>query len=341
LRAGSEEDSSAALRPLDAVRGDLATLRAGTAGPGEVREAVLETAEAVERSLRLLLRDHPHAALPIRLRSLSPEELRLDEVLAELRQLDRITMEVAAAVHDLFEVRHRLRQEGERPTGRDAVLAVRVAEGLERDLLDVNVTEVVPEDAALNPDETWVHPVPPPSVQRSRSRPLAWAALAALALLVALAFWLRPQPQTGELEQGIALFRTGAYADAAAHFFRYAEANPDDVTPRLYLARIHRRMGRTDLAVEELRRALQMAPNDPGVHQELGFLLLDTGRRDEAIQRFRNAIELDAQAPAGWIGLVRALRESGRPAEAERAIAAAPPEVRALLGEAAAGTPRP
>src|SRR5690606_35904894 len=91
-----------------------------------------QVAAAVEMSLRRLLRDHPGAALQVRLRALAPDELRADEVLAELRQHDQISIELAAAVHELLEVRQRLR-DGSALTPHDATLAYHVADRLEHE----------------------------------------------------------------------------------------------------------------------------------------------------------------------------------------------------------------
>jgi Flp pilus assembly protein TadD len=133
------------------------------------------------------------------------------------------------------------------------------------------------------------------------------------------------------MDQGLTLFGEGQYEEAAQHFWRFSQANPDDATPHLYLARIHRRTGNTELAAEAIRQAELLAPEDAAVHRELGFLLLDRGQPNVAVDRFRHAVELDEQSSEGWVGLVRALREAGRGAEATAAIGAAPAEVRALL----------
>ena len=57
----------------------------------------------------------------------------------------------------------------------------------------------------------------------------------------------------------IALFRSGEYAEAVSHFYRYAQANPEDPLPHLYMARSHRRLKRYDLAAPELSAAMRLA----------------------------------------------------------------------------------
>jgi Flp pilus assembly protein TadD len=151
--------------------------------------------------------------------------------------------------------------------------------------------------------------------------------------------WWFGSRRDNDLEAGVERFRSGQLTEAVPYFRRYAQANPDDATPRLYLARIHRRARRFREAAEELQHAQRAAPNDPAVHRELGFLFLDTGRPAPAVARFRSSIQLEPSASDGWVGLVRALRAAGQPAAAEQVIMRAPPEVRALLGDQLPITP--
>lgn len=340
-------DQASSLRPLRSVDDAVATLRAGTPDEAGTRRAVLRVTAAVERSLRHLLRDDERAPVPVRLRALAREELGTDELLSELRRHDRIPVELAASVHGLLEARRRL-EEGSALTPQDAPLALRVAERLEEVILRAPARELPPrpDDATLPAREPWEIPeeLDEPPVSRAATGP-RWAWLAGAGFLVAIllvALFLSADRGGGAgLDQGIALFRSGAYADAAAHFWRYAEANPDDPVPHLYLARIHRRMGRPQLAADELQKAIALAPEDADVQTELGFLLLDTGRAEVAVERFQAALRLDPEAAGGWIGLVRALREAGRPEEAERALAEAPAEVREMLSRGPAAAPGP
>lgn len=352
METGTHEDPESVLRPLRNVAGAVTALRSPSLPAEEARGAIVQVAAAVESSLRRLLRDLPAAALQVRLRALAPDELGADEVLAELRQHDRISMELAAAVHDLFEARQRLRG-GTAPSAPDAELAYRVADRLEHEVVSPRPVPrtVPPVDATMAMDETIMAPPPP----RRPLSPFAdiprrwlWAGGGLLALLVVgLGIWLATPRDTSQLQQGITLFRSGAYEDAASYFYRYSQANPDDATPHLYLARIHRRTRRVDLARDALAKALDLAPEDAGVHTELGWLLLDTGHPAPAVDRFRKAVELGPESEMAWAGLVRALRESGRGDAADRALGLAPPAIRQRLsrpgpaapGAAAAGAP--
>jgi tetratricopeptide (TPR) repeat protein len=318
--------SESALRALRSAREEVEALRRGGAPPAEARGYVLRVANAVDRALRRLLRDDEAADLSIRLKALAPDELRSDAVLAELRRNERLPMRVAAAVHELLDTRVRL-ERGGTPDPDDAARAVHVTDALERAIRGADLHAPPPREVV----DDEVHEVP--AAREWRSSPIVPLAAGAGALLltVVLLVWVLGGRGPDHMEQGIALFRTGAYSEAAHHFWRHAQDNPGDATPHLYLARIHRRMDRPELAAEAIREAQQRAPDDPAVHRELGFLLLDTGRADVAVERFRQAIDLEPDSSEGWVGLVRALRESGRGAEVDRVIEQAPAEVRALL----------
>ena len=336
METGTNDDREAALRPLRTIGGVIASLRLGDLAGDEERSAVTQVASAVESSLRRLLRDQPDIALPVRLRALAPDELGSDEVLAELRQHDRISIELAASVHDLFEVRRRIKEGGAVSPG-DGELAYRVASRLEQEA--ITPPPRTPTATSIPVDETVFLPVDSTGASGSRGFKLnPFVALGAVLLLAAIGLGIWALTRGGaeeEMAQGITLFRSGSYADAAAHFYRYAQENPDDATPHLYLARIHRLMDRNDLAVPEIRAALELAPQDPLAHTELGLLLTDAGRFDEAVVRFREAIRLDPEAPTAWAGLVRALRAAGAPESADSVLARAPAVVRASLASQA------
>lgn len=319
-----------ALRALEAAKDRLASLEPGPVDGSAQRRALLEASDAVESSIRRWLRDSEEIPIPLRLKAQSHEELRDDAVLAELRQHNLLSMEAAASIHEVFELRRRLGA-GSAPEPEDERLARRAIHRLEMELR--SPPPPARPTSPNNPpsEETVVHTVPSPE-QPDRRRWLAGAALTALVLLLvvvaAVAMSRREDPS---LAEGIALFRSGAYADAASRFWRYSEANPEDATPHLYLARIHRRLGRLDLAADEVRIALQLAPADADVQTEIGFLLLERGQYDVAVERFRSAVGADPEAASAWIGLVRALRADGRDDAADLVLARAPQRVRDLF----------
>ncbi len=338
-------DRESTLRPLRACGDEIALLRGGTGGEGMQAAAVVRLAGAVETTLRRLLRDDPTAPVDLRLRALSPDDLPTDGLLAELRQRDRVPLELAAGVHELKSVEKRIR-EGMPPSPRDAQLASTVAEGLERHILSLPAATplrdpvVQDEETRFSPEsqaDVPAHPVPP----SRRPRLALGATLAALlVVLVAGALWWRGRAG-GDLARGQAAFSRGDVAAAEVLFRRHADAHPGDVESRLHLAQIQRGSGRQEDALRSLREALAASPSDPRLHVELGNLLLDARRNPEAAERFRTAVGLDPQSERAWVGLVRALRASGRPDAAERVLLTAPREVRAVLTRAPSTAPTP
>ena len=340
--------------PLDTLRAAARKIATtDSAAPSDaLRSEVLRAVDAAEAVLRRILRDDPQAPLELRLRALAADELPPDDLVAELRQRDRISIELAAGFHELLALRRRLLGGGD-PTPRDAELTARVAERLEGEVrtmesMSPNVAELEPpprsaellQEAAASDDPAGIHPVPLPARGRGKIPPwLAVTVLLALALALLLGFWWGADRDGEGIEEGVALFRTGNTDAAAEHFRRFAAEHPDDPTPRLYLARLARREGRYAAAQQELREALRLAPEDAGLHSELGYLLLDTERPEAATERFRTAIVLDSTVVEGWIGLVRALRDSDQRSAAERVLARAPAPVRARL-ERSPSSPR-
>lgn len=339
-------------RALRAARDAVWALRSGTGDAQATGAAMVAVADAFEAVLRRRLRDDEAAPLEIRLSALAPDEIDTPAVIAELRARDRISLETAAGVHELLNVRRRIAAGGA-PAARDVELATELGERIEREMARLPQPAATPR--AMD-DVTLADPAPRPAGRvgapaqaddadegspppERRSPAWVWGAgVAALGLLL-LAMWAVSGSRDRALQEGIVLFRSGAYAEAEPHFRRYAEANPRDVTAQLYLARSYRRMRQFDRAADALRAALAVAPDDAGLQREVGFLLLDTGRPELAVERFRGAVSAEPESADGWLGLVRALRESGRPDAAARVAARAPAEVQTLLGAVPSAAP--
>jgi Flp pilus assembly protein TadD len=76
----------------------------------------------------------------------------------------------------------------------------------------------------------------------------------------------------------------------------YARAKTEQI---VHLAQLLMQMDDLPAATSEYRRAVLIAPRDPGLHNNLGSLLLRQGHRSEAAEEFRAAIQCDPQwAPA-------------------------------------------
>jgi TolB-like protein len=110
----------------------------------------------------------------------------------------------------------------------------------------------------------------------------------------------------------------GRDADALALFRQALEHDPLNLLARRYLARSLYFAGRLAEAEAEMRQVLDTNPAQPGVHYDLGRILLAKGQIDAAAAAF------EAETDAGWkrIGLPLSYQAQHRSAEADAAFAA-------------------
>lgn len=66
------------------------------------------------------------------------------------------------------------------------------------------------------------------------------------------------------------------------------------------------------MAADVLNKALEIYPNLPSAHTNLGLVLARLGRSDESIEHLRTAIALDASRSAPWVNLASSFQSSGR-----------------------------
>jgi tetratricopeptide (TPR) repeat protein len=311
-------DALRVLRPLEEERAAierLATYRA----EAELADALLRVRAAVEQSLRLLLRADPGAPEAARLTAMAPELLPTGELIATLRRLDRISLELAGRFHALAEAVARASAGQARAGDADTALAV-VRQ------LTLEVTGAAAAVDAVDAASPVAEAAAPP---RHRV-PVRTLLLAGLLLLLGGAVWWGLGREAGPAEQGVAAFRAGQMARAESLFLAASRAHDRDAGLLLYLGRIYRRERRYEEAANALRRAVEMAPADPDVRRELGWLFLELGRPEPAAEQFRRAQELAPAEASGWIGLIRSFRAAGSP-EADEWLARAPAEVRAAM----------
>lgn len=156
-----------------------------------------------------------------------------------------------------------------------------------------------------------------------------------------------------------------AVTEAEDAYRRASAADARSAEPHLGLGRLYAQAGRTADALAALRRAHELAPNDPDVdyelgrlssgqaalthlreaaqnrpswalaHEALGEALLDAGHHAEAVTALRRALELDSHRTSARSALGRALMAAGQMDEAEEAIRAA---IEAVPNDASAVT---
>ncbi|HUF50679.1 MAG TPA: tetratricopeptide repeat protein [Longimicrobiales bacterium] len=303
--------------------------------PAVLTEALRATWHAVDRSLRTLLRSDASAPDSIRMTAMSPEQMPADAVLQELRRRDLVSLELAGRVHELRQALARAEAGAARATDADNA----------RDLVRC-VNEDVHSSArrAMHAQESAVHAevTTSPTGQGAaagrasstagsgrgeRVRPLVLAAAAALVLIAATVAVFLAGGDTA-MDRGIAAFEADRHDEAEPHFRAALEQDADNITARLYLARILRTGERYEEAADVLRDAAARAPDDAAVRRELGYLFLDLNSPRPAAEQFRRAVEIDAADRLNWLGLVDALNRTGDSAAAAEWLSRAPAAAR-------------
>ena len=69
-------------------------------------------------------------------------------------------------------------------------------------------------------------------------------------------------------------------------------------------------------AINEFKIAIQMAPREPGLHEELGNLYWKTGKLDEAQQAYEQELQLDPHSAVAMYRLGSLLCERNQPKKA-------------------------
>lgn len=322
-------DAESAIRKLDDYE-----------NTAELASAVQQTWDAVERTLRQLLRADESAPDWLRMKALSKIELPANELLPALRQKDAVSLEMAGMAHDLEQAA--IRAERGEVRASDADVARRAVQQVRTDVAaaaprlgqqqkqverDRPVRAAAHGAVAGGAVKEPVHSVPKPKGRNwKRILPVPIAAV----LVILLGIWAANRQN--ELDKGIIAFQADRLTAAEQHF-KAAAKGGDATTARLYLARIYRQQDRLPEAAEVLQAAAADSPNDPEVRRELGKLFLDLNRPEQAVEQFRRAQELAPDVTENWIWLIRAMRLAGDP-QAEVVLRQAPPEVQAAMTRA-------
>ena len=94
-------------------------------------------------------------------------------------------------------------------------------------------------------------------------------------------------------EQGVALVKSGKYANAAVEFERAVKLNPDFAVGYNNLGATYNSLARYEDAIVALRRAIQLAPKYAEAHYDLGVAFHNLGRYGEAIEAYERAIHFN------------------------------------------------
>lgn len=157
-----------------------------------------------------------------------------------------------------------------------------------------------------------------------RTRALVGAGVAALAVATNWPMLSRPQMMAiTETNLAVALQQSGQVAEAAAHYGRAIDLQPDYAPAYNNLGVMQRSMGQVDQAIATYQRALALKGSYPDAHYNLANALLEKNRAQEAAEHFRIALASipDSAGAANNLGV--ALANQNRPADAAAAFRAA------------------
>jgi len=94
------------------------------------------------------------------------------------------------------------------------------------------------------------------------------------------------------IDRGVALYRTGHYADARDVFDTYLRRYPDSAAAYLDRGVARVRLGDVSGALADYTRALELTPLDPDIYYNRGNAYVLLGKPAEAIADYSRAIEL-------------------------------------------------
>ncbi len=123
----------------------------------------------------------------------------------------------------------------------------------------------------------------------------------------------RELPQ-GERERLVGLYGAGRHEEMESHSRRLLESYPDSGLVWKILAYALQSQGKE--ALEVLRKARELLPEDADIHNNLGNALRDAGQTEEALASYRRALELRPDYAEAYYNLGNALEGMGRYGEA-------------------------
>ena len=88
----------------------------------------------------------------------------------------------------------------------------------------------------------------------------------------------------------------GRFNEAVKQYEMVLKVDPASSTANTHLAATYLRMGKVDLAVQRLRRAVELYPDSPGTLVWLGIAEHSSGRTDQALQLFREALRVSPRS---------------------------------------------
>jgi tetratricopeptide (TPR) repeat protein len=94
---------------------------------------------------------------------------------------------------------------------------------------------------------------------------------------------------------GTMFFKRGLYANAEIELKRAIELDPDDGNGYFYRGESLNQLGRVDEALEALERAVQLQPDNARAYYVMGLLFDRKGWSEQAIAMYRKAREVPSK----------------------------------------------
>jgi len=115
---------------------------------------------------------------------------------------------------------------------------------------------------------------------------------------------------------GLLLADEGKIEEALQYLEMSAELDTSSAAPLVQIMRIYSEMDDRDKAEQAGRKALRIDPDIPEIHLALGQILLESGRSEEALEHIRRGTELDPRNTSALFLLAEALERTGDQAHA-------------------------
>ena len=129
------------------------------------------------------------------------------------------------------------------------------------------------------------------------------------------ALQIDPNFYDGLVVMGVTRAHQGRVPEAIEYFRAAIRSQPDVPKARVQLAHALWNEKRDEAALEEMRRASQLAPKDPDVQADLGLALGLAGRIPESIEQLHEALRLNPNSAEAHNNLGLALLASGKARE--------------------------